>query len=189
MKKKIIMHYLSLKWSRECIKFNINSFITIIIKVWTTFASLLRTLCFRGNKNRDITFSVLRIVWNVEKWDFYLVSGCMCVRVYLIFNFLNHYYCINGLRYRIESWYTSEAVISLYSLRISCKLMPNLRFHEIFDLTNVWVTSNFCKIWDIVLKLHTNIIYRYYGTIFRWNRLKRLDFSTFWICWNVLQTV
>ena len=47
-------------------------------------------------------------------------------------------------------------------------------------------SSNFRKIWAIVLKFHTNIIHRSrtFGIIYGQNRLERSNFLRFWICWK-----
>ena len=53
---------------------------------------------------------------SVEKWDFLLVSGCMCVHVCSISNFLNyHHYYLYDLGHRVEIWYNSKAVRCNYS--------------------------------------------------------------------------
>ena len=73
---------------------------------------------------------------------------CVCVCAYVLdFQIFKPLYFINGLRYQIKIWYSSKAVTSLYSLRFSCKLMPNLKFYKIFNLLkNVCGSSNFRKI-------------------------------------------
>ena len=88
------------------------------------------------------------------------------------------------MRYRVEIWYSSEAVTPLESWQFSCRLTPNLRFYGILNfLKNVCGSSNFRKIWAIVLKIHTNIINRSrtFGIEFAQNRLKRSNFLRFWI--------
>ena len=89
---------------------------------------------------------------------------CVCMRVYacvldfLIFEPLKS---INGLRTRVEIWYSSEAVTPLQSWQFLCKLTPNVIFYGISNfLKYVCGSSNFRKIWPIVPKLHTNIINR-----------------------------
>ena len=63
--------------------------------------------------------------------------------------------------YRVEIWYNSEVVTPLQSWQFSCKLMTNLRIYGILNfLNNVCRSSKFCKIWAIILKMYTNIIYR-----------------------------
>ena len=71
--------------------------------------------------------------------------------------------------------------------RFWCKWMPNLKFYGILNfLKNVCGSSNFRKIWPIILKMHTNIIYRRrtFGIEFDRNRLKRSNFLRFWIVWK-----
>ena len=66
--------------------------------------------------------------------------------------------------------------------------MPKLEFYGISNcLKNVCGSSNFRKIWNIIRKLHTNIIYRSrtYGIEFRQNRLKRWNFWRFCIFWKL----
>ena len=77
---------------------------------------------------------------------------------------------MNDGRYRVEIRYSRK-----------CTFMSNLKFYGIFNyLKNL---TNFRKIWDIVQKLHTNIIYRSrtVGIEFGSNRLKRSNFFRFWI--------
>ena len=73
-------------------------------------------------------------------------------------------------------------------------------FHDnwcpICDFMGFWIfwkkgrgSSNFRKIWAIVLKLHTNIWHpsRNFGIEFGYNRLKRPNFFRFWIFWEFFQ--
>ena len=84
-------------------------------------------------------------------------------------------------------WYRSGgAVTPLQSWRFLCKLMPNLKLWNFEFLKKVCGSSNFRKIWAIVLKMHTNIIHRSrtFGIEFDQNRLKRSNFLRCWIFWK-----
>ena len=77
--------------------------------------------------------------------------------------------------------YNGETVTSVLSLRFLCKLMSNLRF---YGNLNFWKISfvtllHFNKIWAIVLKLLSNIIYRLliFGFEFSQNRLLYIFFQ------------
>ena len=56
-------------------------------RVKSKFIQILYSFCFLTEEAvfvkkfffREISVRVLRIVYNVEKCDFYLASGCMCV--------------------------------------------------------------------------------------------------------------
>ena len=91
------------------------------------------------------------------------------------------------MRYRVKISYSSEAVTPEQTRKFSCKLTPNLRFYEISNfLKNVCGSSNFCKIWAIVLKFHTNIIHRSrtFGIEFGQSLSERSNFLIFWIFWK-----
>ena len=103
--------------------------------------------------------------------------------MYVCVYVLNFLIFINGLRYRVEIWYSSEAATPLRSWQFSCKLTPNLGFYGISNfLKNVCGSSNFRKIWAIVLKLHINVIHwtRIFSIKFGQNRLERPNFLRFW---------
>ena len=107
------------------------------------------------------------------------VCVCVCVRARWTFKPL---WLINGLKYRVEIWYSREAITLFHSWRFSCKLMPKLKLYGILNLLkNVCGSFTFRKILTIVLKLHTNIIYRSrnFGIKFCQNRLKRSNFLRF----------
>ena len=75
---------------------------------------------------------------------------------FLIFDFLifKPLKFINGLRYRVTIWYSSEAVTSLQSWRFSCKLIPNLKFYEILNFFKIFSKlCNLYKLWVIKLKI------------------------------------
>ena len=97
------------------------------------------------------------------------------------------------LRNMIFNWRPDEHVCVCAQLsnfqwwQFSCKLMPNLKFYGILNfLKNVCGSSNFHKIWAIVLKMHTNIIHRSrtFGIEFDQNRLERSNFLRFWLFWK-----
>ena len=71
-----------------------------------------------------------------------------------IFNFSNfHKYFINILKYRVKIRYTSASFVGIF-------MKIHLRFDILWDFEffeNVCGSTNFCQIWDIVLKLNTNI--------------------------------
>ena len=117
-------------------------------------------------------------------WFFAGVQMWVCVLDFLISKPLEF---INGLRYRVGIWCSSEAVTPLQSWRLSCKLMPNLKFNGIFNfLKNVCGSSNFRKTWATYLKMHTNIIHRSrtFGIEFDQNWLRSSNFLRFWIFWK-----
>ena len=80
---------------------------------------------------------------------------------------------------------------SLLLLRYCLTQWPVLNFFRQapYDLCLWHGSCNFRKIRAVVLKLHTNILYRSrnYGIEFGWNRLKRLNFFRFWIFWEFSQ--
>ena len=93
----------------------------------------------------------------------------------------------NVLRYRVKIWCSSEAVTPLQSWQFSCKLTSNLRFYRVSNfLKIVCGSSDFRRIWAIVLKLPTNTIYwsRIIGIEFDQNRLERSNFLRFLIFWK-----
>ena len=68
--------------------------------------------------------------------------------------------------------------------------MPDLWLYGILNFLNKGrCSSNFRKIRAMVLKLHTNILYRSknFGNEFGQNRLKRSHFFRFWIFWEFSQ--
>ena len=86
----------------------------------------------------------------------------------------------------VHQWSSHNDLIVLFSW----ELMPDLWFDGILNfLKNVRGSSNFRKIRAIVLKLHTNILYRSrnFGIEFGHNRLKHSNFARFWIFWEFSQ--
>ena len=121
-----------------------------------------------------------------EIWFWTGVRMYVCVYV-LDFQIFKPLQFISGLRYRVKILYSSEAVTSLQSSGFSCKLMTNLRFYGISNcLKNVY--GNFRKIWAVILKLNTIIIYRSrtFSIEFGQYRLERSNFLRFWIFWIFL---
>ena len=117
------------------------------------------------------------------------VCSCVWVCVYMLdFLIFEPLQFINDLRYRVQIWYSSEAVMPLESWQYLCKFKPNLKFYGILDfLKNVYGSSNFRKIWAIVQKMHRNIIHRSrtYDIEFDQNRLKRRNCLKLLIFWNL----
>ena len=113
------------------------------------------------------------------------VCVCMCAYVYVLDFLIFKPLCfINGLRYRVEIWYSSEP---FQPWQFSCKLTANRKFYGISNFFKyVCGSSNLRKISAAVLKLHTNIIYRSrtFGIEFGQNRLERSNFLSLWIFWN-----
>ena len=110
------------------------------------------------------------------------VRVCMCVCVCARLS--NFQTTIIHKRLEISSW---NLVQQWSSHARSIVLTPNLRFYGISNfLKNVCSSSNFRKIWVIILKLHKNIIHqsRTFGIVFGQNWLERSNFFKFWIFWK-----
>ena len=157
-------------------------------RIWklVNFASSLRKLYFRKKK-----FEILALEYSewsktsrnmIFSWH---PDICVCICVYVLdFIIFKPLQFINGLRCRVEIWYSSEAVTPLQSWQFFWKLTPDLRFYGIsIFLKNVCGSSKYRKVWSILLKLHKNIIYRSrtFGIEFHQNRLERSIFLRFWI--------
>ena len=77
------------------------------------------------------------------------------------------------------SWKKAPSIVTIFmQIDAQSKILWNLNF-----LKNHYGCSNFRKIWAIVLKMRTNIIHRSrtFDIEFYQNRLKRWNFSKFWI--------
>ena len=110
---------------------------------------------FSCNKNRDIT---------VDKCDFKLASGCVCVSDFQLFQPL---WLING---DIELKFGTP-------VKQSRPFNFSHNFHE--NWSPIWDFTEFWILWKMSVVVLTWFIIE-----FRHNRLKRSDFSTFWIFWK-----
>ena len=69
---------------------------------------------------------------------------------------------------------------SLYSWRFSWKLITDLRFYGIVNFfKNVYDSSDFCKIWAIILNLHTNIVCILITNLWYWISPKSIELWDF----------
>ena len=94
---------------------------------------------------------------------------------------------ITHKRLKISIWNFVHQWSSHNRLIVTIFMTIDARFVILWDfLNNVYGSSNFRKILVIVIKLHTNIIYRLmtFRIKFRQNRLKRSNFLWFWIFWK-----
>ena len=103
----------------QCLKFQLFILINfdVVLKIVINFASSMKKLlCFRTNKKILVSeYSE----WSTTSRNIIFLTGvrmyvCVCVYVldFLIFKPLEF---INSLRYRVEIWYSSEAVTPLQS--------------------------------------------------------------------------
>ena len=130
-------------------EYNKSIFIFICIYIIT---SSLRKLCFHGKKSIYYCQSSQNSMKLREMW--FLGPACACVCVW--FSTFQTTILIYDLKYKIEIWYTSEAVKSFYSWRFSQKFITDLRFYGIFNFLKNNCGSHFYEIfWKFALNFLT----------------------------------